>query len=96
MLLSANTPTAVLDIFEKECVKKSQSQGRAIFLEELCMLLYFYMRQLKELVDVEEAQNLVQRDYRLNVLCDMLFARYNHTTTNDGGGDDSGAVEFSY
>ena len=53
-------------------------------IEELFMLLYFLKSQLGNLED-EEAQELIKKDYRVNLLVQMIFDKY-----------EPAEVEFSY
>ena len=48
-LLSISSPSGALDLFERDCVKKSQLEGQKIFVEELCTILFFFMTLLREM-----------------------------------------------
>lgn len=43
------------------------------------MLLYFFKTQIKNLADVE-GQDLIKKDYRVNLLVQMIFDQYDPAT----------------
>ena len=80
-LLSAENPVQVLDIFESNFITTNTEQNterREIFIEELCMVLYFLKSAIRNLTD-EEGKNLIAGDYRANLLIQLIFEKYGKT-----------------
>ena len=79
--MSAENPVQVLDIFESNFITTNAEQNaepREVFIEELCMVLYFLKSAIRNLTD-EEGKNLIAGDYRANLLIQLIFDKYGKT-----------------
>lgn len=75
-LLDMDSPTKILDIFERDYLNTHKDN---IYVEELFMLLYFFKTQVREWHD-ESARDLLSKDYRVNALISMIMDRYTVNT----------------
>lgn len=71
-----DSPTKILDIFEKEYLNSHRDN---VFVEELFMLLHFFKTQIREWHDTS-ARDLLHKDYRVNALISMIMDRYSVNT----------------
>jgi hypothetical protein len=88
-LLSAGSPSEVLEIFTREIIQQARSplekytavtpedkeETREVFVEELLMILHFFKAQLRDEHD-QVAKRLIEQDYRVKQLVAMIFDRY--------------------
>ena len=88
-LLGVNSPQDVLNLFEEEFIAVTRDMASVdvenlATIEELFMFLYFFKSQIGNLTD-EEGKNLIKKDYRVNLLVQMIFDKY-----------EPSEVEFAY
>lgn len=72
-LLETKEPHDVLQIFEREFIRKPEVDPLG---EELCMVLKFLQHAIKENMSRERGSQLINGDIRVQNLIDWLMARY--------------------
>jgi hypothetical protein len=89
-LLNAQTALDVLDIFTRDILHVDAANplqpARAIYVEELLIILHFFKAHLRDMHDTD-IEALLESDFRVKQLTSMIFERYSQVRN---------ALEFTY